>query len=210
MKTEELIRALAADAAPVRARPVAPRLLAVAAVAAALWLALLALQFGPPAQSARLGWFWMKGGYCLLLALAGLMASTRLARPGGTIGLAAWLALAGLAWLTMMAGHETMNEAPGRMAELWLGVSWNVCPLIILILAAPIYAASLWVLRRAAPTRLALAGGAAGLFAGAVGAATYALYCQETAAAFVVAWYTLGIAVCAGLGALIGARLLRW
>jgi hypothetical protein len=210
MRTDELIRTLALDAGPVRARPIAPWLLAVALAAAVLWLAVLAPSFGPPARSAQAGWFWMKAAYSLLLAAAGLMASVRLARPGGRVGAAAWLALATLAWLLVMAGRESLLAAPGQMAHLWLGETWRICPVRILIIAAPLYAAVLWVLRRAAPTRLALTGAAAGLFAGAVGAAIYGLYCQETAAAFVVVWYSLGIAVCAALGALIGRYLLRW
>ena len=210
MRTDELIRTLALDAGPVPARPVAPRLLAVALAGAVLWLALLAVQFGPPARSANAGWFWMKAVYSLLLAAAGLMATVRLARPGGRIGAVIWLAVATVAWLLMMAGHETMNASPGQMAHLWLGETWRICPVRILIIAAPLYGAVLWVMRRTAPTRLATAGAAAGLFAGAVAAAIYGLYCQETAAAFVVAWYSLGIAACAALGALIGRYLLRW
>jgi len=65
-------------------------------------------------------------------------------------------------------------------------------------------------LRQLAPTRLAIAGAAAGLLAGGVGASVYGLYCGETAATFVVIWYTLGIAAGAALGAVIGSRLLRW
>jgi hypothetical protein len=61
-----------------------------------------------------------------------------------------------------------------------------------------------------APTRLGLAGAAAGLFAGGVGATVYGLYCEETAAAFVVVWYSLGMLACAALGAVVGRRLLRW
>ena len=210
MRTDALIRTLAAGAGPIRARPIAPWLLGVALAGAALWLAALALRFGPPGQSAHAGWFWMKAAYGLLLASAGLMASVRLARPGGRIGAAAWLALATLAWLLMMAGRESMHAPPGQMARLWLGQTWRICPLRILIIAAPLYAAVLVVMRRAAPTRLALTGAAAGLFAGAVGATIYGLYCQETAAAFVALWYSLGIVACAALGALIGRYLLRW
>ena len=210
MRTEELIRTLAVDAGPVRARPVTPWLLAVAVAGAVVWLAVLVPSFGPPARSAQAGWFWMKAAYSLLLAAAGLMASVRLARPGGRIGAAAWLALATLAWLLIMAGRESLLAAPGQMAHLWLGETWRICPVRILIIAAPLFAAALWVLRRAAPTRLALTGAAAGLFAGALGAAIYGLYCQETAAAFVVVWYSVGIAACAALGALIGRYLLRW
>jgi hypothetical protein len=210
MRTDELIRTLATDAGPVRARPVAPWLLAVALIGAALWLAMLALRFGPPGQSAHAGWFWMKAAYSLLLAAAGLMATVRLARPGGRIGAAAWLALATLAWLAMMAGRETMHAPPGQVARLWLGQTWRICPLRILIIAVPLYAAVLLVLRHTAPTRLTLTGAAAGLFAGAVAATIYGLYCQETAAAFVVVWYSLGIAASAALGALLGRYLLRW
>jgi hypothetical protein len=85
-----------------------------------------------------------------------------------------------------------------------------LCPWRILALSAPIFAVVIWAMRRAAPTRPALAGAAAGVFAGAVGATVYGLFCQEATAAFVVAWYSLGIAACAALGAAVGARLLRW
>jgi hypothetical protein len=210
MRTDELVRTLALDAGPVRARQLTPRLLALALAGAVLWLAALAIWFGPPGQSAHAGWFWMKAAYSLLLAAAGLIASVRLARPGGRVGWAPWLALAALAWLLMMAAGETLRAPPGQIGRLWFGETWRLCPVRILIIAAPLYAAALWVLRRAAPTRLALTGAAAGFFAGALGATLYGLYCQETAAAFVVAWYSLGIAACAALGALIGRSLLRW
>jgi hypothetical protein len=71
-------------------------------------------------------------------------------------------------------------------------------------------AAALWALRGLAPTRPRAAGGAAGLLAGAVGAAGYSLACPEASPGFVAAWYTLGIALTGGLGALLGPRLLRW
>jgi hypothetical protein len=210
MRTEDLIRTLAADAGAVRTRPFAPGLLVAALAGGAFWLAILVWKFGAPAQSAYAGWFWMKAAYSVLLAVAGLMATVRLARPGGRVGAVAWLAIATLAWLLMMAGQETMSAGPGQMAHLWLGNTWRICPVRILILAAPVFAGALWMLRSAAPTRLALTGAAAGFFAGAVGAAVYGLYCQETAAAFVVTWYSLGIVACAALGALAGRFLLRW
>jgi hypothetical protein len=48
------------------------------------------------------------------------------------------------------------------------------------------------------------------LFAGALGAFGYALACDELALPFVAAWYTLGVLLTAGLGALLGPRVLRW
>ena len=61
-----------------------------------------------------------------------------------------------------------------------------------------------------APTRLSLAGAAAGLLAGGVGAAIYALHCDEMGAPFLALWYVLGMLMPATLGALIGRHVLRW
>ena len=78
------------------------------------------------------------------------------------------------------------------------------------MLSAPVYALLIVALRRFAPTRLAATGAAAGLLAGAVAASVYNLACMGTSATFVLTWFTPGIAAAAGLGALIGRRLLRW
>ena len=112
--------------------------------------------------------------------------------------------------MAALAALQILRAGPTDLAPLWLGRSWKSCSLHILVLAAPVYLALIVMLRRLAPTRLALAGAATGLLAGAVGATVYGLYCTETAAAFVVTWYSLGIGACAGLGALVGERLLRW
>jgi hypothetical protein len=203
---------LAEDAGPVRPQPFGPRLVAAAAAGAAVSAALLVLWLGfrPLAEAAATRSFWMKAGYTLILAACGLVATLRLGRPGGRLGLALWVAAVAVAMLGMMAGHETMNAPPARIPAIWLGGSWNVCPFRILVLAGPVFVVVLWAMRRMAPTRLAFAGAAAGLLAGAVGATVYGLYCKETTAAFVVLWYTLGIAACGVVGALIGPRVLRW
>jgi hypothetical protein len=212
MRTDELIRTLAADAPAAPLRPLAPRLALAAAIAALAWLAvMIPSPYGMPATAAPHGWFWMKNVYSLVLAVAGLAAVTRLARPGGRVGWAAWLlVLAAVAALAMMAMRETMHAKPAEVGPLWLGSTWDVCVPRIILFSVPTFAASFWLVRRMAPTRPTLAGAAAGFFAGAVGAATYGLWCQESAAAFVVLWYSLGIAVCAAIGAVLGRWALRW
>jgi hypothetical protein len=65
-------------------------------------------------------------------------------------------------------------------------------------------------MRELAPTRLRAAGLAAGLLAGAIASFAYATVCGEQSAAFVAVWYSLGIALAAGLGAMLGPRALRW
>jgi hypothetical protein len=212
VRTQDLIALLAEDASPVRPRALTPRLLGAALLGAVVsglilvaWLGLRPM--GPATHSTS---FWMKAGYTTLIAAAGLLTTARLARPGGRPGVALGLALVAALALAAMAGMETMRTPPAGLAHLWLGWSWSVCPFRILALSAPVFVAVIWWMRRMAPTRLALAGAAAGLFAGGVGATVYGLYCEETAAAFVVVWYSLGVAACAALGAIIGARLLRW
>ncbi len=64
-----------------------------------------------------------------------------------------------------------------------------------------------------APRRTGTAGScgaAAGLLAGAIGAALYATHCPDDSPLFVATWYTLAIGFVVGLGALAGSRLLRW
>ena len=55
-----------------------------------------------------------------------------------------------------------------------------------------------------------MTGAAIGALSGGVSAMAYAMYCPTDSVAFVTTWYTLAIAVCAALGALVGSRFLRW
>jgi hypothetical protein len=91
-----------------------------------------------------------------------------------------------------------------------LGTTWRTCPFNIALLAVPALLVGLWALRGGAPTRPGWAGAGAGLLAGALAALVYALHCPEMAAPFLAVWYVVGIAIPAALGALLGARWLRW
>jgi hypothetical protein len=212
MKTADLIAALASEAAPTPPAPVTRPILAACAAGAAATLVLLVLWLGlrPLADALASRPFWMKAGYTAVLGLAGVLMVRRLARPGGRVGWAPLIALAALAALAGLSGLEMVHARPDQTHALMMGHTARVCSLRILALSAPIYLAAVWVLRRLAPTRLALTGAAAGLLAGGIGASVYGLYCDETAATFVVLWYTAGIAAAAGLGAIAGRWLLRW
>lgn len=212
MTTADLIEALAGDAAPtvpiVAGRRVAWAVLAGAAAAFAILLVWLGLR--PLGEATHSAPFWMKAAYTGALALAGLSLTGRLARPGARPGAWPALAITALAVMVALAAIELSRAQPGEVRALWLGQTWNQCPFRIVALAGPVFVAVIWALRGLAPTRLASAGAAAGLLAGAAGATVYGLYCQETTAAFVATWYTLGVAACAGAGALIGPHVLRW
>jgi hypothetical protein len=212
MKTADLIATLAADAAPMPPVRVLPRMAVAAALGGAVALVILVIWLGlQPLGAAMLsGSFWMKAGYTAVLATAGLLLVARLARPGGQAGRLPLIALAAVAVMAGLALLEMARTPPGRMHDVVMGHTWAVCSLRIVTLSVPVYLGAVWALRRLAPTRLALAGAAAGLLAGSVGATVYGLYCAETAATFVLIWYTLGIASASALGAVIGQRLLRW
>jgi hypothetical protein len=212
MKTSELIAVLA-EAGPVKPegamRRIAPAALVGGTVALVLLLLTLGLQpLGPAVQAS---WFWMKAGYGVAGALAGLVLLIPLARPGARVGLVGIMILAvAILSMAMMATHQAMRVDADQQAILWLGWTWKVCSLRIAGLAVPIWLALIFALRGLAPTRLALAGAAAGLMAGGLAAAIYGLWCEESAAPFVAVWYTGGMAIAALAGALAGRRLLRW
>ena len=212
MKTGDLIRALAADN-EVRAMPLG-RALALAlipgvAIALGLHFAVLGLRphlltlLGEPRLLFKLSLTF------LLAALCGALVS-RIARPGADIRrisrllaiVPALLAAAGLAELLAIPAAEWGQRLVGTNAIF--------CLKSIPFLAASPLVAVLLALRQGAPEHPALAGAAAGLFAGAIGAACYATHCPDDSPLFVAAWYTLAIGFVAAIGAAAGRRLLRW
>jgi hypothetical protein len=213
MKTDDLIRALAADA-PLRdpglRRQVALAMASGLLVALALFLWLL----GPRAnalQSLDSLRFLLKFAITLSLAVAATGLVLRLIHPGLPLGpwrLAVFLApglllLAGVGLeLVVLPASDWSAALVGRNARTCLTYIplMGLAPLGLLLLA----------LRRGAPGHPALAGGVAGLVAGGFSAALYAAHCPDDSPLFVVTWYSIGIAVLVALGALIGRRVLRW
>ena len=213
METEKLIDALSADLRPAPAGQVSRGIIGVAVTGGLVALALVVWWLGLRADlmNAMHGpMLWIKASYAALLWLGGYLALERLSRPAGTgrVG----VLLAGVIVLVLLAAGalQLMATAPGARMDLWMGNSARRCPVYILLLALPILAGTLLTLRRFAPTRLAMAGGAAGLFAGGVAAVAYGLHCPETSVAFLATWYSLGVALSAGLGAALGPWVLRW
>ncbi len=211
MKTTELIDLLAADAGPaprgVAARRLTPALLfgLLFSVAAAL----LVLGPIPGALWTALG-PWVKLAYAGGMAVGAAWLTARFGRPVARAR-GPLLVLLPVATVMALLGLIAVLAVPAgdRLAAV-LGHSWARCPRNVLLLSLPTLAGALWALRGLAPTRPRLAGLAAGLLAGAVGAFGYALSCTELSVAFVAVWYTLGIALAGGLGALLGPWLLRW
>ncbi len=109
-----------------------------------------------------------------------------------------------------LALHEMITmPMPERMPAL-MGDSARVCAPNILLLSALAAPFVFWSARAFAPTRPTLAGAAAGLLTAGLATTLYGLHCPEHTAPFVAVWYSMGIAIAAGIGAGIGRFLFRW
>ena len=213
MKTDELITLLASSVQPVAARQVERRQ-AIAlgcGLLLAAWLMLHYLGLRPDlAAAAVLPMFWIKLVFPAALLAGAWFATLRLSRPGVRLGRVPVALAAPVVVIWLLAIAARMRAAPADFNQLVYGVSWTVCPIIIAILSGPLFVALLWAIKGAAPTRLALAGAAAGLLAGAGGALVYALHCPEMGAPFLGIWYVLGMLIPVAFGALAGPWVLRW
>jgi len=213
MKTDELIAALASHAGAVEPGALQRRYamaLGWGAFGTTLLMAILLGVRPDLAEAARLPMFWVKLAFPAALFAGALLAVTRLSRPGVRLGRVPGALAAPVLAMWLLGAIVLLAAAPGERDDLLLGHSWRSCPFTIALLSVPLFGAALWAMKGLAPTKPALAGGAAGLLAGAGGALVYALYCPEMAAPFIGIWYLLGMLIPAVLGALAGPRLLRW
>lgn len=211
MKTEHLIDVLARGVEPAQ-RPERVRQIAVTLlVGLGLAVLLLATFVGirPDIGAARMP-VMMKAMFSAAAAAAILPLAMRLMKPGRPLGwrIGAVLAFAGVCVLATVVA--LMGEAPEERLNAWLGGGFPWCLVLVPVLAAPTAAGLLWLMRAFAPTRLTFAGAAVGALSGGIGAMAYAMYCPVDSVAFVTTWYVLAIALCAAIGAVVGARVLRW
>ena len=213
MTTETLIDELASEVKRVRRHSPLRRLLIGLGLGGIVTLALVAAMLGlrPDLGEAVHGsTFWMKWGYTISLGVGALIVAARLARPEPVSLGRFWPIVLPFVALSVLSIAEMAHAPSADWLAMWLGATWKKCPWLVLILSVPIFVGLLWSFRRLAPTRLRAAGAAAGLAAGAWAATLYCLHCPEVSALFVLTWYTLGILLAAGLGALIGPSVLRW
>jgi hypothetical protein len=212
VKTSDLIRALAADS-EVRAMPpgraLALALIPGVAIALGLHFAVLGLR---PQLFALLGEPRLLLKLCLTFLLAALSGPLvlRLVRPGAGVRRAALMLAIVPALLAAADLAELLAVPAAEWGQRLVGTNAMFCLKTIPFLSAAPLVAALLALRQGAPEHPSLAGAAAGLFAGAIGAALYATHCPDDSPLFVAAWYTLAIGFVAAVGAAAGRRLLRW
>jgi hypothetical protein len=211
MKTDDLIRAMAADTLRVPGSGVTllmglvPSLLVAFA---AVWFGLgvrtdLVASLTVPVSVARI----------VLTAILGLAASRLallLARPEGTHSARLWpLAAVGAVALGLLAWAYLTTPAEARQMAT-VGKTMVTCLVMIPLMSVLPVASVLVALRRGATTAPARAGFVAGLAGSGFAAAIYALHCTENSPLFYVTWYGLAIMGVTLLSTVIGARSLRW
>ena len=213
MTTDDLIARLTGELKPVSRLTVLKRVgtglgigLVVSAVLMYFWLGMR-----PDMKTATETMpFWSKLIYTLALAVAGTWAVKRIGHPLGSIRVN--LALIGtlIVAISILGFIQLAMAPPEAQYYLLTGKSVAVCTFNIVMLSLPLLVGAFWVLRGLAPTRLTIAGGAAGLAAGAIGSLVYTFHCTESAMPFVAIWYTLGVLIPGLIGAIAGRFVLRW
>lgn len=211
MNTDDLIRRLSDDLTPAVPDRLERRATVAAAGGLALAVGLVLAAFGArPDLAATLtsgaGLLKFIGGP--MIAAAALHLGCRLSRPGlRPLADGATLALAAGAAALAMIAVASAGHAPPLAAMLRMAPD---CSLSIVAVSLAPLAAALVALRAGAPERPALAGAAAGLGAGALGAVAYAVQCPADDPAFVVLAYGAALALSAAIGAAAGRLALRW
>jgi hypothetical protein len=212
MDTDQLIRTLAADNTH-RARPVGFALMLALLAAAPVSLLMFFTEFGvrPDIMVAmRNPFFDLKFAVTLSLAIAAIAVSLHLSRPEASLRGFGWLLLAPVGILAAGIGGEMMVPQRLPMMTRLVGKNSWVCLTVIPLLSVPILAGALIGLRHGAPARPAVAGAIAGLLSAGLAATLYASHCTDDSPLFVAAWYTTATALVTAIGALIGAKLLRY
>jgi hypothetical protein len=212
METEQLIRTLAADN-PHRAHPVgfvlALALLAAAPVSFAIFM--MGLGVRPDVMTAMHNPFFdLKFAVTLALATSAIVVSLHLSRPEASLKGWGWLLLipAGIV-AAGIAGEMMMPQRLPMMTRL-IGNNSRVCMTAIPLISLPLLAAALIGLRHGAPARPALAGALAGLISAGLAATLYASHCTDDSPLFVATWYPIATAMVTAVGALLGAKVLRF
>jgi hypothetical protein len=141
----------------------------------------------------------------LTLACGGIVLARFAGRPGSNV----------LAFASLLPGAAILlfgvaTDASGLPMLGTSNISVPSCVTAIILLSLPALAIILAAIRIGVPTRPTFGGAIAGILAGAIGGAAYAIVCKNDGALFVAVWYVVAVAIVAGLGALIGRKVLAW
>ena len=213
MKTDDLIELLSTNVEPVPRRRVGWILGGAIAVSAAAAVAAMVLAHGVrPDLGGASVWtaLLLKLGFTVGILVPASIYLIRLARPGGERKTPVGLVVLPFAIIMLVAAANLAFAPMSHWDEMITGRDWLECLLSIPIIAVVPFAVIILAVRQMAPTDLRRTGAFAGLVAGSISAAGYALHCVDDSMPFVAFWYGGTIALCTLAGAMLGPRLLRW
>jgi hypothetical protein len=212
METDQLIRTLAADSSrPARPVSLVLALALLAAMPVSLAMLFAGLGVRPDVMRAMHNPFFdLKFAVALGLALSAITVSLHLSRPEASLRGWGWLLLIPAGLLVGGLAAEMMLPQRLPMMTRLMGSNSRVCLTAIPVISLPLLAAALIGLRHGAPTRPAITGAIAGLASAGLAATLYAAHCTDDSPMFVATWYTIATALVAGIGAVLGAKVLRF
>jgi hypothetical protein len=213
MKTDDLIKALAADAKSVE--PPIGRTLAIAVGAGALlslagflWALGARPDFSEAARNSIR--FVFKFVVTLSAAVPAFLLVRGMTRPDFEAGKCLWSLALAPALLIAGSLFEMASMPAGEWHARMIGHNSVFCMTVIPLLSLAPFTAALYALKSGAPAHPVVAGAIGGVLSAGIAATIYASHCTDDSPLFVALWYPFGFVLMAVLGALIGSRLLRW
>ncbi|HTJ01945.1 MAG TPA: NrsF family protein [Methylovirgula sp.] len=214
MKTEDLIRTLAADQSGPTS-PLARALVLGLLPGIALAVLFYSIVLGPRPHLMNLLSHQPRVDFKVLLPWLLLVTAwpvtLRLVQPGANWRRAAWLLLLPVVALVVAVGVELVLLPEETWRGFWMGHNALICSTLVPLMAfGPLIAVLLVLKRSGAPTNPTLAGAGAGLIAAAFGLALYSTHCPDDSPLFVACWYGLATVITVVIGSVLGSRWLRW
>jgi hypothetical protein len=212
MRSEDLIKALAADAAPVR-RLTAPMVrvalwLVVSAAYAAVIVAVMGLRPDLPSRLTD-GRFVVELGAAFMTSVLAAAAAFCAGCPGRPV----WERFAPLPalglWFLSLGEGCWQSFVAARGEGLQFQQDFLCFPSIALVSIVPA-ALILIMIRQAAPIAPVTTTALGVLAAAALGATALRLFHAQDASAMILVWQFGSVALLAGFGALMGRQILRW
>ena len=213
MRTDDLIKALSADARNVEP-PITATIADAVAIGTVLSLVLFLWLLGlrPDFSQVIVGSvrFLLKFFVTLSAAVPAFLVLRGLSRPDYVMGRRVWLFALAPAILFFGSLVEIASLSTGEWYERMIGHNSSLCMTMIPVLSLAPMGAVFFALKAGAPANPAAAGAVGGLLSAAIAATLYAARCTDDSPLFVALWYPFGIALMTFVGALLGARYLRW
>jgi hypothetical protein len=213
MRTEDLIEILSRNVEPVDRHRIVRKLGTALGVSTAIVIGVVFFALGVRPDVLRTGGLdqvLVKVAFTTALLVPTCVYLMRLARPGGERNTSLWLLALPFVAIISLAAMSVALAPSGHWSKTLVGDEWLECVLSVPIIAIVPFAVIIWAVRQMAPTDLVRTGALAGLAAGCLSAAGYALHCADDSLPFVALWYGGTIALCTIAGAALGPRLLRW